>query len=181
MAAHSVATRIFKFGESVCRYLQTNCLRKSHFFVSSSAHNKPTSATSGLLFSRTAIKPSVAANQHRCITSLTRFNVVDNSALGQRTKRNSKAYLIGFYRKRKTADIGDVIRVAVGGKTNKAIVVGTRKTKHHSIPRYDNNNIVLVDDNLAPLGTRIKGPIPSIIRRRQAKYSKVLAIASRFI
>ncbi|EDO46559.1 predicted protein, partial [Nematostella vectensis] len=112
---------------------------------------------------------------------LTRFNVVDNSALGQRTKRNRKPYLIGFYRKRKTAEVGDVIRVAVGGKTNKAIVVGTRKPKHHSVPRYDNNNIVLVDDNLAPLGTRIKGPIPTIIRRRQAKYSKVLAIASRFI
>ena len=119
--------------------------------------------------------------QKRNITLLSSFNVVDNSQLGLRAKRYRKPYLIGFYRKRRTAEIGDVIRVAVGGKTNKAIVVGTRRTKHHTVPRYDNNNIVLVDENLAPLGTRIKGPVPTIIKRRQNKYSKVLATASRFI
>ncbi|CAH3188560.1 unnamed protein product [Porites evermanni] len=119
--------------------------------------------------------------QKRSITLLTTFKVIDNSALGQRVKKNRQPYLIGFYRKRKTADPGDVIRVAVAGKTNKAIVIGTRKTKHHTVPRYDNNCIVLVDENLAPLGTRIKGPVPTILRRRQDKYSKVLALASRFI
>ena len=120
-------------------------------------------------------------NQSRSITLLTTFKVIDNSALDQRVKKNRQPYLIGFYRKRKTADPGDLIRVAIAGKTNKALVIGTRKTKHHTVPRYDNNCIVLVDDNLAPLGTRIKGPVPTIIRRRQAKYSKVLALASRFI
>ncbi|XP_015773025.1 PREDICTED: 39S ribosomal protein L14, mitochondrial-like isoform X2 [Acropora digitifera] len=120
-------------------------------------------------------------NQNRSITLLTTFKVIDNSALAQRVKKNRQPYLIGFYRKRKTADPGDLIRVAIAGKTNKALVIGTRKTKHHTVPRYDNNCIVLVDDNLAPLGTRIKGPVPTIIRRRQAKYSKVLALASRFI
>ena len=119
--------------------------------------------------------------QKRSISLLTTFKVIDNSALGQRVKKNRQPYLIGFYRKRKTADPGDVIRVAVAGKTNKAIVIGTRKTKHHTVPRYDNNCIVLVDENLAPLGTRIKGPVPTILRRRQDKYSKVLALASRFI
>ena len=119
--------------------------------------------------------------QKRNITLLTTFKVIDNSTLGQRVKKNRPPYLIGFYRKRKTADPGDTIRVAIAGKTCKAIVIGTRKTKHHTVPRYDNNCIVLVDDNLAPLGTRIKGPVPTIIRRRQAKYSKVLALASRFI
>ena len=120
-------------------------------------------------------------NLNRSITLLTTFKVIDNSALAQRVKKNRQPYLIGFYRKRKTADPGDLIRVAIAGKTNKALVIGTRKTKHHTVPRYDNNCIVLVDDNLAPLGTRIKGPVPTIIRRRQAKYSKVLALASRFI
>ncbi|PFX21066.1 39S ribosomal protein L14, mitochondrial-like [Stylophora pistillata] len=119
--------------------------------------------------------------QKRNITLLTTFKVVDNSALGKSVKKNRKPYLIGFYRKRKTADPGDVIRVAVAGKTNKAVVIGTRKTKHHTIPRYDNNCIVLVDDNLAPLGTRIKAPIPTILRKRQEKLSKVLALATRFI
>ena len=48
------------------------------------------------------------------------------------------------------------------------------------IPRYDNNNVVLLDENLAPLGTRIRGPIPNILRKQRDKYSKVLAIASKF-
>ncbi|XP_068744374.1 large ribosomal subunit protein uL14m-like [Montipora capricornis] len=126
-------------------------------------------------------KVSPIFHQKRNITLLTTFKVIDNSSLGQRVKKNRQPYLIGFYRKRKTADPGDVIRVAIAGKTNKALVIGTRKTKHHTVPRYDNNCIVLLDDNLAPLGTRIKGPVPTIIRRRQAKYSKVLALASRFI
>ena len=120
-------------------------------------------------------------SQIRHITKLTTFNVVDNSKLGQKTRRYKKPYLIGFYRKRKTADIGDVIKVAVQGKTSRALVVSTRKPKSQPIPRYDNNNIVLLDDNNAPLGTRIKGPIPAILRKDRAKFSKVIALASRFV
>ncbi len=120
-------------------------------------------------------------NQIRNITKLTSFNVVDNSKLGQKTRRYKQPYLIGFYRKRKTADIGDVIKVAVQGRPCKALVVATRKPKPQPIPRFDNNNIVLLDDNLAPLGTRIKGPIPAILRKKRDKFSKVIAIASRFV
>ena len=120
-------------------------------------------------------------SQTRNITKLTTFNVVDNSKLGQKTRRYKKPYLIGFYRKRKTADIGDVIRVAIQGKTSKALVVATRKPKSQAIPRYDNNNIVLLDDNNAPLGTRIKGPIPAVLRKERAKFSKIIALASRFV
>eukprot|EP00794_Sanderia_malayensis_P015181 gene15181-16743_t len=119
--------------------------------------------------------------QAREITKLTSFNVVDNSKLGQKTRRYKKPYLIGFYRKRKTADIGDVIKVAVQGRPCKALVVATRKPKSQPIPRFDNNNIVLLDDNLAPLGTRIKGPIPAILRKKRDKFSKVIALASRFV
>ena len=119
--------------------------------------------------------------QSRSITKLTSFNVVDNSKLGQKSRRYKKPYLIGFYRKRKTADIGDVIKVAVQGKPCKALVVATRKPKVQPIPRFDNNNIVLLDENLAPLGTRIKGPIPAILRKKKEKYSKVIALASRFV
>ncbi|XP_031573221.1 39S ribosomal protein L14, mitochondrial-like [Actinia tenebrosa] len=186
------ATRLLNFCKNFTRSLSAVRLPKAvpeqFLFSSQTPVHQPSFQrlfSGSCLYSRIVIpqhfRQPCTVTQQRHITLLTTFNVVDNSALGQRTKRNRKPYLIGFYRKRKTADIGDVIRVAVGGKTNKAIVVGTRKTKHHTVPRYDNNNIVLVDDNLAPLGTRIKGPIPSIIRRRQAKYSKVLAIASRFI
>ncbi|CAB4022377.1 39S ribosomal L14, mitochondrial [Paramuricea clavata] len=122
-------------------------------------------------------------NSSRSITLLTKFNVVDNSKQGQRTKRYKKAYAIGFFKnnKRQTADIGDVIKVAVRGQTCNALIVGSRKPKgNNMVPRYDNNNVVLLDENLAPLGTRIRGPIPNILRKQRDKYSKVLAIASKF-
>eukprot|EP00795_Rhopilema_esculentum_P006812 gene6812-12403_t len=120
-------------------------------------------------------------NHIRSITKLTTFNVVDNSKLGQKTRSSKKPYLIGFYRKRKTADIGDVIKVAVQGKPCKALVVATRKPKTQPIPRFDNNNIILLDENNAPLGTRIRGPIPAILRRQRDKFSKVIALASKFV
>ena len=117
----------------------------------------------------------------RSIYLLTEFNCVDNSELGQVSKRYRKPYLIGFYRKRRTADIGDVIKVAVKGRPCKALVVATRKRKQDMIPRYDNNNIILLDDNLVPLGSRIRGPLPTIIRKNKDKYPKVIAQGSRFI
>ena len=123
----------------------------------------------------------LALNHIRSITKLTTFNVVDNSKLGQKTRSSKKPYLIGFYRKRKTADIGDVIKVAVQGKPCKALVVATRKPKTQPIPRFDNNNIILLDENNAPLGTRIRGPIPAILRRQRDKFSKVIALASKFV
>ena len=119
----------------------------------------------------------------RSITLLTKFNVVDNSKQGQRSKRYKKAYAIGFFKnnKRQTADIGDVIKVAVRGQTCNALIVGSRKPKGNSmVPRYDNNNVVLLDENFAPLGTRIRGPIPNVLRKQREKYAKVLAIASKF-
>ena len=117
----------------------------------------------------------------RNITLLTSFNCVDNSELGQRSRRYRKPYLIGFYRKRKTADIGDIIRVAVRGRPCKALVVGTRKPKQPNLPRYDNNNIILLDDNLNPIGTRIRGPLPLSLRRYKDKYAKVLALTTQFV
>ena len=118
----------------------------------------------------------------RSIYLLTEFNCVDNSELGQVTKRYRKPYLIGFYRKRRTADIGDVIKVAVKGRPCKALVVATRKPKRRDmIPRYDNNNIILLDDSNNPMGSRIRGPLPTVMRKNKDKYPKALAQGSRFI
>ncbi|XP_066935632.1 large ribosomal subunit protein uL14m-like [Clytia hemisphaerica] len=117
----------------------------------------------------------------RSIFLLTEFNAVDNSELGQTTKRYRKPYLIGFYRKRRTADVGDVIKVAVKGRPCKAIVVNTRKRKLDMEPRYDNNNIVLVDDNLSPLGGKINGPMPTKLRKQKHRYPKVIAQMKNFV
>ena len=117
----------------------------------------------------------------RSIFLLTEFNAVDNSELGQTTKRYRKPYLIGFYRKRRTADIGDVIKVAVKGRPCKAIVVNTRKRKLDMTPRYDRNNIVLVDDNLNPLGGKVNGPMPTMLRKHKDRYPKVLSQIKNYV
>jgi large subunit ribosomal protein L14 len=49
------------------------------------------------------------------------------------------------------------------------------------VPRFDTNNIVLVEDNGAPTGTRIRAPIPSCLRGHKGDFSKILAIATKFV
>ena len=136
-------------------------------------------AASGNLLSSTTNTTTTLLR--RSIFLLTEFNAVDNSELGQTQKRYRKPYLIGFYRKRRTADVGDVIRVAVKGRPCKAVVVNTRKRKLDMEPRYDNNNIVLVDDNLAPLGGKINGPMPTKLRRHKDKYPKLLSQIKTYV
>ncbi|MBN3309201.1 RM14 protein, partial [Amia calva] len=48
-------------------------------------------------------------------------------------------------------------------------------------PRFDSNNVVLLEDSGNPTGTRIKVPLPSHLRRLDGEYSKVLAIAPKFV
>ena len=76
------------------------------------------------------------------------------------------------------AQLGDVIKMAYKGKMYKAVVVSDTGCRH---VRFDNkNNVVVVDDNLSPVGTRITGPLPTELRGKPG-LSKLLAIASRFV
>ena len=117
----------------------------------------------------------------RSIYLLTEFNCVDNSELGEVTKRYRKPYLIGFYRKRRTADVGDIIKVAVKGKPCRAMVVATRKPKSDMTPRHDRNNIILLDDSNNPIGTRVKAPVPMILRKHKTKHPKIVNTFQRFV
>jgi len=84
---------------------------------------------------------------------------------------------------------GDKVLVTIKGEMKKAIVVGVKRFQKHGIPSHDTNNIVLIDDNGTPIGTRINAPIPMVLRKilkektfaKGADYTKVLAIASRFV
>lgn len=79
--------------------------------------------------------------------------------------------------------------VAIKGEKKKGILVGLRQKQNPKVPRFDSNNIVLIDDNGTPLGTRIHVPIPHILRtmmkqkthNKGADYTKLIAIASRFV
>lgn len=124
------------------------------------------------------------------IRKLARLRVVDNSDLGKRAMAEGRPpRCIHVYNKRGIGLIGDKVLVAIKGEMKKGILVGLKQKQKPKIPKFDSNNLVLIDDNGTPLGTRIHVPVPTILRtvlkeKTQAKgadYTKVLAIASRFI
>jgi len=85
--------------------------------------------------------------------------------------------------------LGDRVLVAIKGQKKKGILVGLKANQVTKVPRFDSNNLVLIDDNGTPLGTRIYVPIPHILRtklkekthNKGANYTKLIAIASRFV
>ena len=85
--------------------------------------------------------------------------------------------------------LGDKVIVAIKGEKKKGIVVGCRKHQNIGIPRFDTNNLVLINDDGSPIGTRIFGPIPMRLRTilkqktfyKGIDYTKLLAIATRFV
>lgn len=124
------------------------------------------------------------------IRKLARLRVVDNSELGKRAMAEGRPpRCIHVYNKRGIGLIGDKVLVAIKGEMKKGILVGLKQKQKPKIPKFDSNNLVLIDDNGTPLGTRIHVPIPTILRTilkekthaKGADYTKVLAISSRFI
>ena len=90
--------------------------------------------------------------------------------------------------KRRYAHIGDIIKVTVKdaiprGKVKKgevfdAVVVRTRKGVRRpdgSIIRFDENAAVLLNNNKAPIGTRIFGPVTRELRTEQ--FMKIISLA----
>lgn len=117
----------------------------------------------------------------RCnVILLTRLKLVDNSENAKKVTRLDQPYCIKLPKNKKVARFGDIITIAHRGKVHKALLVSNRQTSKR-YPRYDSHNIILLDDKLQPIGTRIIGPLPSALKKRQGEFSKVIALASKFI
>lgn len=114
------------------------------------------------------------------IQKMTRVRVVDNSALGN-TPYHRPPRCIHVYNRNGVGKVGDRILLAIKGQKKKALIVGHRMPGPRMTPRFDSNNVVLIEDNGNPVGTRIKTPIPSSLRQREGEFSKVLAIAQNFV
>ncbi|KAI4497547.1 hypothetical protein M0802_007317 [Mischocyttarus mexicanus] len=134
-----------------------------------------------------SISTSVPSNQ---IIKLSRLRVVDNSEIGKQAMLEGKPpRCIHVYNKPGVGYIGDRVLVAIKGEKKKGILVGLKQKQNPKVPKFDTNNLVLIDDNGTPLGTRIHVPIPHILRtllkekthNKGADYTKLLAIASRFV
>ena len=89
--------------------------------------------------------------------------------------------------RRHYARIGDMIKVSIKeaiprGKVKKgevmsAVVVRTRRGARRddgSLIRFDNNAVVLLNNQLQPIGTRIFGPVT---RELRAKFMKIVSLA----
>ncbi|XP_061645960.1 large ribosomal subunit protein uL14m isoform X2 [Phyllopteryx taeniolatus] len=112
---------------------------------------------------------------------MTRVRVVDNSSLGN-TPYHRPPRVIHVYTKNGVGKVGDKVLLAIKGQKKAALIVGHKMPGHPMNPRFDSNNVVLIEENGNPTGTRIKVPIPTHLRKRmEGDYSKVLAIASSFV
>jgi large subunit ribosomal protein L14 len=93
---------------------------------------------------------------------------------------------------RRYAGVGDVIKVTVKeaiprGKVKKgqvmnAVVVRTRKGVRRadgSLIKFDDNAAVLLNNQLAPIGTRIFGPVTRELRGE--KFMKIISLAPEVI
>ena len=94
--------------------------------------------------------------------------------------------------KRRYANIGDVIKVAVReaiptGKVKKgqvvdALIVRSKKgvrRRDGSLIKFDENAAVLINAQKAPIGTRVFGPVTRELR--DGKHMKILSLAPEFL
>ena len=90
--------------------------------------------------------------------------------------------------KRRYASVGDIVVVAVKeaaanskiakGSVHKAVLVRTAKELQRedgSTIRFDDNSVVLINDQNEPKGTRIFGPVARELRA--AKFMKIISLA----
>ena len=111
------------------------------------------------------------------------LNIADNSGA-----RSVMCIKVLGGSKRRYANIGDVIKVAVReaiptGKVKKgqvvdALIVRSKKgvrRRDGSLIKFDGNAAVLLNTNLAPIGTRIFGPVTRELR--SDKFMKIVSLA----
>lgn len=120
------------------------------------------------------------------IQAESRLNVADNSG----AKEVLCIKVLGGSRRR-YASIGDKIVVTVKeatpngvkkGTVSKAVVVRTKKEirrKDGSYIRFDDNAVVLLNNNDEPRGTRIFGPVARELRERD--YMRIVSLAPEVI
>lgn len=92
--------------------------------------------------------------------------------------------------RRRYARVGDIIRITVKeaipkgrvrkGQLYRAVVVRTRKGVRQadgSVICFDDNAVVLLDNDDAPVGTRIFGPVTRDLRTGKAGFMRIISLA----
>ena len=115
----------------------------------------------------------------------TNLVVADNS--GARSVRVFRLY---GGSKRKSANIGDVVLCAVKdaipnakikkGDVVKGVIVRTKKgiaRPNGSFIKFDDNAVVIINEDGSPKGTRVFGPIARELREKGEGYMKIISLA----
>ncbi len=123
------------------------------------------------------------------IQNETNLVVADNSGA-----RSVRVFRLKGGSNRKSASIGDIVTCAVkeaipNGRVKKSdIVKGIIVRTKHAINRpdgstiaFDDNAIVLIDDNGAPIGTRVFGPVARELRDMGEGYMKIISLATEVL
>lgn len=123
------------------------------------------------------------------IQNETNLVVADNSGA-----RSVRVFRLKGGSNRKSSSIGDIVTCAVkdaipNGRVKKSdIVKGVIVRTKHAINRpdgttiaFDDNAIVLIDDNGAPIGTRVFGPVARELRDKGETYMKIVSLATEVL
>ncbi|KAL3316482.1 mitochondrial ribosomal protein, L14 [Cichlidogyrus casuarinus] len=101
---------------------------------------------------------------------------------GTRAASRKLALCIRVYNKRNRGIIGDKVIVAVDGEKKRGYIVSAKMHSANGWPRCDSNDIVLIDDEGNPLGTRILVPIAAKLRSlTDPGLKKALSIATHYV
>ena len=119
----------------------------------------------------------------------TNMVVADNS--GAKSVRIFRLYGGG---KRKSSSIGDIVlcsvKVAIAnakvkkGDIVKAVIVRTKKGVNRtngSYIRFDDNAVVLINDDGSPRGTRVFGPVARELRDKGEGFMKIISLAQEVL
>jgi large subunit ribosomal protein L14 len=108
---------------------------------------------------------------------------------------NSGAQSVRVFRllggsKRKSSSVGDIVICAVKqaipnakvkkGDVVKGVIIRVKKAyqrKDGSTIRFDDNAIVLLNDDLTPKGTRVFGPVARELRDKGEGFMKIVSLA----
>ena len=108
---------------------------------------------------------------------------------------NSGAQSVRVFRllggsKRKSSSVGDIVICAVKqaipnakvkkGDVVKGVIIRVKKAyqrKDGSTIRFDDNAIVLLNDDLTPKGTRVFGPVARELRDKDEGFMKIVSLA----
>ncbi|MBN2104288.1 50S ribosomal protein L14 [bacterium] len=117
------------------------------------------------------------------IQQQSRLNVADNTGA-----KSVQCIKVLGGSKRRYGHVGDIIIVSVKtavpggsvkkGDVSKAVIVRTKKEigrNDGSYVRFDDNAVVLINDQQEPRGTRIFGPVARELRERQ--FMKIVSLA----